>query len=85
MCSAPIRTCCRSPPSRARSFGWCRRTLHPETIEFNVAEVLIGNANIDLQPFDTIRILGRYEADAPQGHDPRRSAAAGRLSRCHRE
>jgi protein involved in polysaccharide export with SLBB domain len=40
--------------------------LHAETIDFNVPEVLIGNANFDLQPFDTIRILGRYEVDAPK-------------------
>jgi protein involved in polysaccharide export with SLBB domain len=40
--------------------------LHAETIEFNVPEVLIGNANLDLQPYDTIRILGRYEIDAPK-------------------
>ena len=39
--------------------------LHPETIEFNVQDVLIGNATIALQPFDTIRIFGRYELDAP--------------------
>ncbi len=40
--------------------------LHPETIEFNVPDVLIGNINPPLQPFDTIRIFGRYEADAPK-------------------
>lgn len=39
--------------------------LHPETIEFDVPDVLIGNANIALQPFDTIRIFGRYERDSP--------------------
>lgn len=39
--------------------------LHPETIEFNVPDVLIGNDNATLQPFDTIRIFGRYEEDAP--------------------
>lgn len=39
--------------------------LHAETIDFNVPDVLIGNANINLRPFDTIRILGRYEVDAP--------------------
>jgi protein involved in polysaccharide export with SLBB domain len=39
--------------------------LHPETIEFSVPDVLIGNTNIALQPFDTIRIFGRYELDAP--------------------
>jgi protein involved in polysaccharide export with SLBB domain len=39
--------------------------LHAETIDFNVPDVLIGNANINLQPFDTIRIFGRYQLDAP--------------------
>jgi protein involved in polysaccharide export with SLBB domain len=40
--------------------------LHPEAIEFNVAEVLIGNTKILLQPYDTIRIFGRYEVDSPK-------------------
>ncbi|MEO6782493.1 MAG: SLBB domain-containing protein, partial [Bradyrhizobium sp.] len=40
--------------------------LHAETIDFNVPDVLIGNVTIDLQPFDTIRIFGRYEVDAPK-------------------
>jgi protein involved in polysaccharide export with SLBB domain len=40
--------------------------LHAETIDFDVPDVLIGNANIDLRPFDTIRIFGRYEVDAPK-------------------
>ena len=40
--------------------------LHAETIDFNVSEVLIGNGNLNLQPFDTIRIFGRYEVDAPK-------------------
>jgi protein involved in polysaccharide export with SLBB domain len=40
--------------------------LHPETIAFNVPDVLIGNVSIALQPFDTIRIFGRYELDAPK-------------------
>jgi protein involved in polysaccharide export with SLBB domain len=39
--------------------------LHPQTIAFSVPDVLIGNANLKLQPFDTIRVLGRYQADAP--------------------
>jgi protein involved in polysaccharide export with SLBB domain len=39
--------------------------LHVQTMEFNVPDVLIGNGNLPLQPFDTIRVLGRYEADAP--------------------
>jgi protein involved in polysaccharide export with SLBB domain len=40
--------------------------FHPETIQFDLVDVLIGNTVLPLQPFDTIRILGRYEADAPQ-------------------
>ena len=37
----------------------------PETIDFNLSQVLIGNDPILLQPFDTIRVFGRYEVDAP--------------------
>jgi protein involved in polysaccharide export with SLBB domain len=40
--------------------------LHAETIAFDVPDVLIGNANVNLEPFDTIRVFGRYEADAPK-------------------
>jgi protein involved in polysaccharide export with SLBB domain len=40
--------------------------LHAETIEFNLPDMLIGNGNLAVQPFDTIRILGRYEVDAPK-------------------
>jgi protein involved in polysaccharide export with SLBB domain len=40
--------------------------LHVQTIDFDVPDVLIGNGNMTLQPFDTIRILGRYDADAPR-------------------
>jgi protein involved in polysaccharide export with SLBB domain len=40
--------------------------LHVQTIDFNVPDVLIGNGNMALQPFDTIRVLGRYDADAPR-------------------
>ena len=39
--------------------------LHPETIDFSLPDVLIGNANLDLKPFDTIRVFGRYQVDAP--------------------
>jgi protein involved in polysaccharide export with SLBB domain len=39
--------------------------FRPETVDFSVSEAMIGNARIQLQPFDTIRILGRYELDAP--------------------
>lgn len=40
--------------------------LHAETIDFNVPDVLIGNANVDLRPFDTVRVFGRYQLDAPK-------------------
>ncbi|WP_233581487.1 SLBB domain-containing protein [Acidipila sp. EB88] len=40
--------------------------LHAVTIAFSVPEVLIGNENQALQPFDTVRIFGRYEVDAPK-------------------
>ena len=40
--------------------------LHAETITFDLAEVLVGNDNLALQPFDTIRIRGRYDLDAPK-------------------
>jgi protein involved in polysaccharide export with SLBB domain len=40
--------------------------FHPEAIDFSVAEVLAGSSPILLQPFDTIRIRGRYEIDAPK-------------------
>ena len=39
--------------------------LHAETIQFSVPDAMIGNSSIDLRPFDTIRIFGRYQADAP--------------------
>lgn len=40
--------------------------LHAETIDFNVPDVLIGNGNFPLQSFDTIRVFGRYDVDAPK-------------------
>ncbi len=40
--------------------------LHAEAIDFDVPDVMIGNANLDLEPFDTIRVFGRYQADAPR-------------------
>ena len=39
--------------------------LHAETLDFNIPDVLVGNTNTDLQPFDTIRVFGRYQVDAP--------------------
>jgi len=40
--------------------------LRPETIEFNLTDALAGKTTIPLRPLDTIRITGRYEADAPK-------------------
>jgi protein involved in polysaccharide export with SLBB domain len=40
--------------------------LRAEAIDFDVPDVLAGNEQIHLQPFDTIRVLGRYEADGPK-------------------
>jgi protein involved in polysaccharide export with SLBB domain len=39
--------------------------LHAENIAFNLPEVLLGDDNLTLQPFDTIRVSGRYENDTP--------------------
>lgn len=39
--------------------------FHPVTIEFNLASALAGDSGITLQQFDTVKIFGRYEADAP--------------------
>jgi protein involved in polysaccharide export with SLBB domain len=54
------------PADRGEIIRLVSPDLHPETIQFNVPEVLVGNINIALQPLDTVRIYGRYEADAPQ-------------------
>lgn len=54
------------PASHGEIVRLCPPDLHAETIEFDVPDVLIGNANVALQPFDTIRIFGRYEIDAPK-------------------
>jgi protein involved in polysaccharide export with SLBB domain len=40
--------------------------MHAETIQFDVPDALIGNISLSLQPFDSIRIYGRYEVDSPQ-------------------
>lgn len=40
--------------------------LHPQTVSFNLPEELVGNDPITLQPFDTVRIFGRYQIDPPK-------------------
>ena len=54
------------PAARGEIIRLVPPDLHAETLAFNVPDVLIGNGNIDLQPFDTVRIFGRYEVDAPK-------------------
>ncbi len=39
--------------------------FRPETISFNFHDALIGNDSFLLEPFDLIRIFGRYEIDPP--------------------
>lgn len=38
----------------------------PVTIDFKLGEILDKSDPIELQPFDTVRIFGRYEIDAPK-------------------
>jgi len=53
------------PAARGEIVRLVAPDLHPETIDFNLPDVLIGNSNPTLQPFDTIRVFGRYERDSP--------------------
>ena len=54
------------PAARGEIIRLVPPDMHAETINFNVPDVLIGNANVDLRPFDTVRVFGRYEVDAPK-------------------
>jgi protein involved in polysaccharide export with SLBB domain len=39
---------------------------HPEVLAFNLADALAGgNSNLPLQPFDTVRVFGRYDFEDP--------------------
>lgn len=40
--------------------------FRPETIGFNLPDALIGNDSIPLQPYDLVRVFGRYEIDSPK-------------------
>lgn len=40
--------------------------LHAETVAFNLPDELVGNDPISLQPFDTVRVFGRYQIDPPK-------------------
>lgn len=39
--------------------------FRPETLILNLPDILAGNDPTPLQPFDVVRIFGRYEIDAP--------------------
>ena len=54
------------PAERAEIIRLRPPDFRPESIQFNLSEAMIGNAQIRLQPFDTVRVLGRYELDAPK-------------------
>ncbi|WP_254063840.1 SLBB domain-containing protein [Granulicella sp. S190] len=54
------------PAERGEIIRLMAPDLRAEAISFNVSEVLTGSEEILLKPFDTIRISGRYEADAPK-------------------
>ncbi len=54
------------PADRGQIIRLMPPDLRPEAIDFSVPDVLAGNDPIHLQPFDTIRVLGRYEADGPK-------------------
>jgi protein involved in polysaccharide export with SLBB domain len=38
--------------------------FRPEIIPFNLRDVLIGNDSLKLQPFDIVRVFGRYDIDS---------------------
>lgn len=54
------------PAARGEIVRLVAPDLHPETIDFSLPDVLVGNSNPALQPFDTIRVFGRYEQDSPK-------------------
>jgi protein involved in polysaccharide export with SLBB domain len=40
--------------------------LHPETISFDLGDILDGSDPLTLRPFDVIRVFSRYEIDPPK-------------------
>jgi len=53
------------PAAQAELIRLVPPDFRPETIGFNLADALIGNDLIKLQPYDLIRVFGRYENDSP--------------------
>jgi protein involved in polysaccharide export with SLBB domain len=54
------------PADRAEIIRLLPPDYHPVAMPFQLSEALGPDDPIELQPFDTIRISGRYEADAPK-------------------
>jgi protein involved in polysaccharide export with SLBB domain len=54
------------PAERAELVRLVPPDLRPETISFSLPDALIGNDPIRLQPFDLVRVFGRYENDSPR-------------------
>ena len=54
------------PAPRAEILRLTAPDMHAEAISFDLPSLLIGNGDLPLQPFDTIRVHSRYEADAPR-------------------
>lgn len=54
------------PADRAEVVRLMPPDLRPEAIPFRVSEVVSGGNAMPLQPFDTVRVHGRYDADAPR-------------------
>jgi protein involved in polysaccharide export with SLBB domain len=40
--------------------------FRPQTVTFDLPDVLIGNDSVALRPFDTVRVYGRYDIDPPR-------------------
>jgi protein involved in polysaccharide export with SLBB domain len=54
------------PSSHAEIVRLRAPDYRPEIINFDLADVLMGNDSIPLQPLDLVRIYGRYEIDSPR-------------------
>jgi protein involved in polysaccharide export with SLBB domain len=53
------------PATRAEIVRLMPPDFRPEAISFNLPDELVGNISVPLEPFDVVRIFGRYDADAP--------------------
>jgi protein involved in polysaccharide export with SLBB domain len=54
------------PSDHAEVIRLAPPNFRPVTIEFNLGNALAGDEKLELKPFDTVRIYGRYEVDAPK-------------------